>query len=82
MGISNSELEFNFNEDRMRLRIRNLEQQLEKIYLGGGKKRIDKLHESGKLTARERIELLLDPGTDRFELGAIAGYGMYQEHGG
>lgn len=82
MGISNSELEFNYNEDRMRLRIRNLEQQLEKIYLGGGKKRIDKLHESGKLTARERIDLLLDPSSERFEMGAIAGYGMYQEHGG
>ena len=82
MGISNSELEFNFNEDRMRLRIRNLEQSLEKIYLGGGKKRIDKLHESGKLTARERIDLLLDPSSERFEMGAIAGYGMYEEHGG
>jgi 3-methylcrotonyl-CoA carboxylase beta subunit len=82
MGISNSELEFNFNEDRMRLRIRNLEQTLEKIYLGGGKKRIEKLHEAGKLTARERIDLLLDPGTDRFEMGAVAGYGMYEEHGG
>jgi acetyl-CoA carboxylase carboxyltransferase component len=82
MGISNSELEFNYNEDRMRLRIRNLEQQLEKIYLGGGKKRIDKLHESGKLTARERIDLLLDPSSERFEMGAIAGFGMYEEHGG
>jgi len=82
MAISNKELEFNFNEDRMRLRIRNLEQELEKIYLGGGKKRIDKLHEAGKLTARERIDLLLDPNTDRVEIGAIAGHGMYKEHGG
>jgi acetyl-CoA carboxylase carboxyltransferase component len=82
MAISNKELEFNFNEDRMRLRIRNLQQELEKIYLGGGKKRIEKLHESGKLTARERIDLLLDPNTDRVEIGAIAGHGMYKEHGG
>ncbi|MEY5133281.1 MAG: hypothetical protein RLZZ198_1285 [Bacteroidota bacterium] len=82
MAISNKELEFNFNEDRMRLRIRNLEQELEKIYLGGGKKRIEKLHEAGKLTARERIDLLLDPNTDRVEIGAIAGYEMYKEHGG
>ena len=82
MAISNKELEFNFNEDRMRLRVRNLEQELEKIYLGGGKKRIEKLHESGKLTARERIDLLLDPNTDRVEIGAIAGHGMYKEHGG
>ncbi|MCF8220083.1 MAG: acyl-CoA carboxylase subunit beta [Cryomorphaceae bacterium] len=82
MAISNKELEFNFNEDRMRLRVRNLEQELEKIYLGGGKKRIEKLHEAGKLTARERIDLLLDPNTDRVEIGAIAGHGMYKEHGG
>lgn len=82
MAVSNRELEFNFNEDRMRLRIRNLEQELEKIYQGGGKKRMEKLHESGKLTARERIDLLLDPSTDRFEIGAFAGYGMYEEHGG
>ena len=82
MAISQSELAFNFNEDRMRLRIRNLEQELEKIYLGGGKKRIEKLHEQGKLTARERIDVLLDPERERFEIGAIAGFGMYKEHGG
>jgi len=82
MAISQSELAYNFNEDRMRLRIRNLEQELEKIYLGGGKKRFEKLHEQGKLTARERIDVLLDPDRERFEIGAIAGYGMYKEHGG
>ena len=82
MATAKSELEFNFNEDRMRLRIRSLEQELEKIYLGGGKKRIDKLHEQGKLSARERIDLLLDLGTERIEIGALAGYGMYKEHGG
>ena len=82
MAISQKELEFNFNEDQMRLKISALEQQLAKIYEGGGKKRIDKLHESGKLTARERIDLLLDPNSDRVEIGALAGYGMYKEHGG
>lgn len=82
MATSQSELAYNFNEDRMRLRIRNLEQELEKIYLGGGKKRIEKMHEQGKLTARERIDVLLDPDRERFEIGAIAGYGMYKEHGG
>ncbi len=82
MAISNKELEFNFNEDRLRLRVRNLEQELERIYLGGGKQRIEKLHATGKLTARERIDLLLDPNTDCVEIGAIAGHGMYKEHGG
>ena len=82
MAISKKELEFNSNEDLMRLKITQLERTLEKIRLGGGQKRIDKLHESGKLTARERIDLLLDPACERFEVGAIAGHGMYEEHGG
>jgi acetyl-CoA carboxylase carboxyltransferase component len=79
---TNQELDFNFNEDQMRLKIRALEQTLEKIYLGGGKARIEKQHESGKLTARERIEQLLDPNTERIEIGALAGHNMYAEHGG
>lgn len=82
MAVSQKELEFNFNEDQMRLKISALEQELARIYEGGGKKRIEKLHESGKLTARERIDLLLDPKTERIEIGAITGYGMYKEHGG
>lgn len=82
MAISKKELEFNINDDLMRLKISALERELAKIAEGGGKKRTEKLHESGKLTARERIDLLLDPNTDRFEMGAIAGYGMYKEHGG
>lgn len=79
---TNQDLDFNFNEDQMRLKIRALEQSLEKIYLGGGKTRIDKHHENGKMTARERITALLDPNTDFFELGALAGFAMYAEHGG
>lgn len=82
MTISKKELEFNMNDDLMRLKIKSIERELDKVKLGGGQKRIDKLHESGKLTARERIELLLDPSTPRFEVGAFAGYGMYKEHGG
>ncbi len=80
--MSKQELEFNTNDDVMRLKISALEKELSKIYEGGGKKRIEKLHESGKLSARERIDLLLDPNTNRFEVGALAGYGMYAEHGG
>ncbi|MEJ6615935.1 MAG: acyl-CoA carboxylase subunit beta [Crocinitomicaceae bacterium] len=82
MGISNKELEFNKNDDAMRLKISALERELNAIYEGGGKQRVDKLHASGKLTARERIDLLLDTDTNRFEMGAIAGYEMYDEHGG
>lgn len=82
MTISKKELEFNKNEDQIRLKISNLEQELEKVYEGGGKKRIEKLHAQGKLTARERIDLLVDKNSERIEIGAFAGYGMYEEHGG
>lgn len=52
------------------------------IKLGGGQKRIDKEHGKGKLTARERIELLTDEDSEFYELGLWAGYEMYEEQGG
>lgn len=70
------------NEDAMKLLIQQWKQKLEEIYLGGGKKKIEKQHELGKLTARERIELLLDPGSPSMEIGAFAGDGMYKNDGG
>lgn len=76
------DLEFNKNDDKMRLLISQMEQRLQKIYEGGGKKRIEKLHEQGKMSARERIDFLLDKDSDRVEVGAFAGYEMYAEHGG
>jgi 3-methylcrotonyl-CoA carboxylase beta subunit len=82
MAIDPKELEFNINEDQMRLKISRLESELQKIYKGGGEKRIASLHEKGKLTARERIDLLLDKDSERLEIGALAGYDMYKEHGG
>ena len=82
MAIAKKELEFNKNDDKMRLKISALNRELEKIYQGGGVKRVEKLHAKGKLTARERIDLLLDPKTEQIEIGAVAGYDMYKEHGG
>ncbi len=82
MAISAKELDFNKNDDQMRLKLSALERELDKIYEGGGKKRIAKLHENGKMTARERIDFLLDPDTERVEIGAFAGYEMYPEYGG
>ena len=76
------DLEFNKNDDKMRLLISQMEQRLQKVYLGGGKSRIDKLHEQGKMSARERIDFLLDKNTERVEISAFAGYEMYTEHGG
>ena len=82
MAVSPKEFEFNYNEDKMRLKIRALEQAFEKVSLGGGKKKIDKLHKAGKLTARERIDQLVDKDSERQEIGAFAGHGMYEEYGG
>ncbi len=76
------ELIFNKNEDEIKLKIAALNRQIDKISLGGGEKRIEKHHSKGKLTARERIDLLLDKGADRIEIGVFAGYGMYKEYGG
>lgn len=66
----------------MKQLISKMENRLDKIYLGGGQKRIDKEHAKGKMTARERVAALVDPGTDTVEMGAFAGYDMYEEHGG
>ncbi|NND94149.1 MAG: acyl-CoA carboxylase subunit beta [Flavobacteriales bacterium] len=82
MSTKEKTLEFNKNEDHIRLLISKLERELDKIYLGGGQKKIDKQHALGKLTARERIEYLLDKDSDSIEIGAFAGYEMYEEHGG
>ena len=79
---SKKELELNKNEDTMRLMVSKVRRELEKIYQGGGKSKIEKTHAKGKLTARERIDMLLDEGSDRIEIGAYAGYGMYKEYGG
>ncbi|MGZ4055230.1 MAG: acyl-CoA carboxylase subunit beta [Bacteroidia bacterium] len=76
------DIEFNKNEDVMNQLISAMERKLEKIYLGGGKSRIDKLHEQGKMSARERVEYLIDKDSKTIEIGAFAGDDMYKEHGG
>src|SRR5512135_2545841 len=54
----------------------------EKIREGGGAKAIEAQHKKGRLTARERLSLLLDSGSDFLEIGSYAGFGMYEEWGG
>lgn len=76
------DIEQSKNEDALKLMISKLNRMMEKIALGGGQKRIDKLHAKGKMTARERVAYLTDPDTPFLELGAFAGYGMYKEYGG
>ena len=82
MKESKMNIEFNRNEDAMKMLLSDMQKRLEKIYLGGGKKSIEKQKQKNKLTARERIEYLIDKGKTFLELGAFAGFGMYDEQGG
>lgn len=75
-------IDFNRNEDWMKLNLSQTEQYLEKIKLGGGKKAIQKQRDRNKLTARERIEYLRDKNKPFIEIGAFAGFEMYEEEGG
>ncbi len=76
------DLNFNKNEDHNKLLLSDLKQKFAKVKLGGGEKRIEKLHAEGKMTARERIDYLLDNKSNSIEIGAFVGDGMYAEHGG
>ncbi|MFD0862187.1 acyl-CoA carboxylase subunit beta [Sungkyunkwania multivorans] len=76
------DLNFNKNEDHNKLLVSDLRRKFAKVKLGGGQKRIDKLHAQGKMTARERIDYLLDAKRPSIEIGVFAGEGMYEEHGG
>ena len=76
------DINFNKNEDFNQLEISELKKKLLKVYKGGGEKNIEKHKAKGKLTARERIDYLLDAKSESIEIGAFAGDDMYKEHGG
>jgi acetyl-CoA carboxylase carboxyltransferase component len=80
--MTNIDLAKSKNEDAMKLLLGQLHHRLEAIHLGGGEKKIAKQHQKGKMTARERIDALLDDGRPTLEVGAFAGDGMYEEYGG
>ncbi|MEJ6712328.1 MAG: acyl-CoA carboxylase subunit beta [Flavobacteriales bacterium] len=75
-------IEFNKNEDAIKLKIAEMNRRLSIISLGGGKKKIEKEHSKGKLTARERIDYLIDQNSNFIEIGAFVGHDMYEEYGG
>ncbi|MBT4737879.1 MAG: acyl-CoA carboxylase subunit beta [Flavobacteriales bacterium] len=77
-----ADLEFNKNDDKMRLLISEMKRKYDTVSLGGGNKKIEKQHKKGKLTARERIEYLKDTDANFLEIGAFVGDGMYEEYGG
>lgn len=70
------------NVRRMVERLAEIKNEEESLRQGGGPKAIEAQHKKGRLTARERIARLIDPGTEFFELGLYAAWGMYQEWGG
>jgi len=70
------------NADAMKLAVGVMARRLDKISEGGGAKRLEKLQKEGKMSARERVDYLLDPGKPQIEIGAFAGYELYEEHGG
>jgi len=76
------DLEFNKNEDQLKQLCSQLKSKEKKTRLGGGEKKISDQHQKGKLTARERVQYLIDKDSDFLEVGLFAGEGMYEEQGG
>ena len=76
------DLNFNKNEDRNKLLLSDLRKRFIKVKQGGGKNKIEKQHAKGKMSARERIDYLLDVKSKAIEIGAFAGEDMYEKHGG
>ncbi|MDQ3536964.1 MAG: acyl-CoA carboxylase subunit beta [Bacteroidota bacterium] len=76
------DIEFNKNEDSLKQLMYQLKKKFEVVSLGGGEDKIASQHKKGKLTARERVDKLLDPDSRVLEIGSFAGDGMYEEYGG
>ena len=75
-------LEFNRNEDEYKQLLYKYKRKNDVAMLGGGEKALAKHREKGKMTARERVAALADPGSPLTEVGLLAGDGMYEEYGG
>ena len=75
-------LEFNKNEDEMKLLVSQMKQRHAQVSLGGGKKAMEKNKARGKMAPRERIQYLIDKGSTFTEIGSFTGWDMYEEHGG
>ncbi|MCT3691720.1 acyl-CoA carboxylase subunit beta [Elizabethkingia anophelis] len=76
------DIEFNKREDQNKLKLSEINQIFNQVKKGGGEKRLQKLRDEGKMTARERVEYLMDNIENAIEIGGLAGYEMYAEHGG
>ncbi|WP_087093640.1 acyl-CoA carboxylase subunit beta [Elizabethkingia anophelis] len=76
------DIEFNKREDQNKLKLSEINQIFNQVKKGGGEKGLQKLRDEGKMTARERVEYLVDNIENAIEIGGLAGYEMYAEHGG
>ena len=81
-SYAKDDLVFNSNEDHNLELLRKLNGKLQKIAQGGGERSIAKHKARGEMTARERIQALLDDKEAFLEIGALAADGMYEEYGG
>jgi len=81
-NVNTKSPEFEKNSRRMIDLVTQFKNEEEQIRQGGGAKAIESQHKKGRLTARERIAKLIDPGSQFFELGGFAAYEMYEEWGG
>jgi len=82
MKAKNKELEFKRNEDAFLQLMQRYRHMHDQVRLGGGAKAMAKHKEKGKMTAWERITKLLDADRPYMEVGALAAWGLYEEHGG
>lgn len=80
--MSKKDLVLEKNKDQNKVLVSELQQKTAQIKLGGGKSKLEKIRSTGKMTARERVDYLLDDDSENIEIGALAGYGMYEEEGG
>jgi len=81
-SINTKSPDFLKNSQRLVELLTTFKNEEEQILQGGGPKAIESQHKKSRLTARERIAALIDPGTQFFELGLYAAYEMYEEWGG
>lgn len=80
--VPKTDLALEKNKDQNKMLVSELQQKTAQIKLGGGKSKLEKIRSHGKMTARERVDYLLDNDSESIEIGALAGYEMYEEEGG
>ena len=80
--MTKTDLALEKNKDQNKMLVSELQQKTAQIKLGGGKSKLEKIRSQGKMTARERVDYLLDNDSESIEIGALAGYEMYEEEGG